>query len=121
MLFFFFQAEDGIRDDLVTGVQTCALPICCPGAGTTQKHDQQKGNHVAQTQRLGNLHRVAVYRTVRAGRRSQPVKASDYLQQQEDQHDKQDQAESAAAIVSPTGTRAITAISESENENDEDD
>ena len=25
--FYFFQAEDGIRDDLVTGVQTCALPI----------------------------------------------------------------------------------------------
>src|SRR3989441_9123486 len=25
--FFFFQAEDGIRDNLVTGVQTCALPI----------------------------------------------------------------------------------------------
>src|SRR5205823_7716536 len=24
---FFFQAEDGIRDKLVTGVQTCALPI----------------------------------------------------------------------------------------------
>src|SRR2546430_10331981 len=26
-LFFFFQAEDGIRDLTVTGVQTCALPI----------------------------------------------------------------------------------------------
>src|SRR5256885_6624279 len=26
-LFFFFQAEDGIRDYKVTGVQTCALPI----------------------------------------------------------------------------------------------
>src|SRR5438034_294288 len=25
---FFFQAEDGIRDHCVTGVQTCALPIC---------------------------------------------------------------------------------------------
>src|SRR5260370_24059709 len=25
--FFFFQAEDGIRDSSVTGVQTCALPI----------------------------------------------------------------------------------------------
>src|SRR4051795_8777741 len=25
--FFFFQAEDGIRDESVTGVQTCALPI----------------------------------------------------------------------------------------------
>src|SRR6266536_3728374 len=29
--FFFFQAEDGIRDPLVTGVQTCALPISAPG------------------------------------------------------------------------------------------
>src|SRR5947209_11489095 len=30
-VFFFFQAEDGIRDIGVTGVQTCALPIsaCC--------------------------------------------------------------------------------------------
>src|SRR2546429_7223150 len=27
LLFFFFQAEDGIRDVAVTGVQTCALPI----------------------------------------------------------------------------------------------
>src|SRR2546429_5297108 len=26
-MFFFFQAEDGIRDVAVTGVQTCALPI----------------------------------------------------------------------------------------------
>src|SRR5438309_2708236 len=31
-LSFFFQAEDGIRDGTVTGVQTCALPIC---AGAT--------------------------------------------------------------------------------------
>src|SRR5256885_4632659 len=27
LVFFFFQAEDGIRDYKVTGVQTCALPI----------------------------------------------------------------------------------------------
>src|SRR6267143_3897470 len=31
--FFFFQAEDGIRDGTVTGVQTCALPISQLGAG----------------------------------------------------------------------------------------
>src|SRR2546429_9423971 len=33
-LYFFFQAEDGIRDVAVTGVQTCALPISAvdPGA-----------------------------------------------------------------------------------------
>src|SRR2546426_1556107 len=30
--FFFFQAEDGIRDYKVTGVQTCALPICIGAA-----------------------------------------------------------------------------------------
>src|ERR1022692_1920919 len=30
---FFFQAEDGIRDYKVTGVQTCALPICPTRAG----------------------------------------------------------------------------------------
>src|SRR2546427_9174984 len=29
LFFFFFQAEDGIRDLTVTGVQTCALPISC--------------------------------------------------------------------------------------------
>src|SRR2546421_1765126 len=35
--FFFFQAEDGIRDLIVTGVQTCALPILTPAisAATT--------------------------------------------------------------------------------------
>src|SRR6266581_3877746 len=31
--FFFFQAEDGIRDGRVTGVQTCALPILRPAPG----------------------------------------------------------------------------------------
>src|SRR5258708_24848107 len=33
IFFFFFQAEDGIRDDLVTGVQTCALPILVQARG----------------------------------------------------------------------------------------
>src|SRR2546422_3808954 len=35
MFFFFFQAEDGIRDVAVTGVQTCALPI---SDGTHQRN-----------------------------------------------------------------------------------
>src|SRR3989441_7647036 len=39
--FFFFQAEDGIRDKLVTGVQTCALPIC-PHLGD-QRLDRRLG------------------------------------------------------------------------------
>src|SRR3712207_6925128 len=38
---FFFQAEDGIRDIGVTGVQTCALPIsggCSPTSRATRPH-----------------------------------------------------------------------------------
>src|SRR3989440_5125261 len=36
VFFFFFQAEDGIRDLIVTGVQTCALPISALGAGSAR-------------------------------------------------------------------------------------
>src|SRR5260221_8836999 len=47
MLFFFFQAEDGIRDHCVTGVQTCALPILIadaqgPKIGGVCVSDQRK-------------------------------------------------------------------------------
>src|SRR5256885_13169526 len=35
---FFFQAEDGIRDYKVTGVQTCALPICRGGEAEQMGH-----------------------------------------------------------------------------------
>src|SRR3989441_10728449 len=38
---FFFQAEDGIRDKLVTGVQTCALPIW--GGGDLLGGDRRRG------------------------------------------------------------------------------
>src|SRR5688572_32456239 len=38
MWFFFFQAEDGIRDLTVTGVQTCALPIY-PGVGHNERFE----------------------------------------------------------------------------------
>src|SRR6266704_4013480 len=42
VLFFFFQAEDGIRDRNVTGVQTCALPIYgAEGANHQPGADQQ--------------------------------------------------------------------------------
>src|SRR5687767_13790090 len=51
--FFFFQAEDGIRDKLVTGVQTCALPISRlairaprPSAWRTWSHPDHRAEHV---------------------------------------------------------------------------
>src|SRR2546425_595583 len=59
-MFFFFQAEDGIRDKLVTGVQTCALPISLAptlarGAG---RHDRDARRRARP--RLGVLAVLAV-------------------------------------------------------------
>src|SRR3712207_7785696 len=76
VFFFFFQAEDGIRDIGVTGVQTCALPIslhadlygdehqvrllfrCAPVAGTTPgpvtlPDDDQTGVRRSEERRVG--------------------------------------------------------------------
>src|SRR5207244_10312940 len=52
----FFQAEDGIRDDLVTGVQTCALPIC-PVAAVIDDHlsPQLIGEDVLASERLADM------------------------------------------------------------------
>src|SRR5947209_19756976 len=42
---FFFQAEDGIRDIGVTGVQTCALPICTNVPHTVRGGPTRKDGH----------------------------------------------------------------------------
>src|SRR5262249_59618836 len=42
-LVFFFQAEDGIRDWSVTGVQTCALPILQAGRGAGRAGGVERG------------------------------------------------------------------------------
>src|SRR5712671_7226760 len=65
-VFFFFQAEDGIRDDLVTGVQTCALPIYA------ELGERADGLHVAdqpeapgaedrKSTRLNSSHQIISY------------------------------------------------------------
>src|SRR6266404_8773481 len=48
LFFFFFQAEDGIRDKLVTGVQTCALPIYAVDRNALPRPDpnQHAGVHL---------------------------------------------------------------------------
>src|SRR5438270_5531562 len=49
-VFFFFQAEDGIRDLTVTGVQTCALPIS--QLGKTEARQLVGNNQVARQRQL---------------------------------------------------------------------
>src|SRR5207253_8267907 len=47
--FFFFQAEDGIRDGHVTGVQTCALPIfACTHGRSFQNHASRRSARPAR-------------------------------------------------------------------------
>src|SRR2546430_14794743 len=58
--FFFFQAEDGIRDLTVTGVQTCALPICPGGAAVPEDRAEAGGAYHARTGAQGQLRRPAL-------------------------------------------------------------
>src|SRR5256886_11681192 len=56
----FFQAEDGIRALTVTGVQTCALPICLAVQGRDRRLQRVRARAAAQgfldeRQRLGDL------------------------------------------------------------------
>src|SRR5258708_9862803 len=66
LCFFFFQAEDGIRDDLVTGVQKCALPISVGDIAAEQVRlflqdlEQTRGcSVVTRNQRLAAIHALA--------------------------------------------------------------
>src|SRR5437667_4451546 len=68
--FFFFQAEDGIRDRDVTGVQTCALPICSEPA--YQSRDRLQG---ARGQR-GAPRRPPLRSSLRPGRAAAPRRAT---------------------------------------------
>src|SRR3989475_4696551 len=64
-VFFFFQAEDGIRDLTVTGVQTCALPISLPArhagdsAGCARPHRRLPEPARAAADRWSAPHRAA--------------------------------------------------------------
>src|SRR5260370_24688337 len=48
---FFFQAEDGIRDSSVTGVQTCALPISSPTWWQAARDDLHRAHAWVQERR----------------------------------------------------------------------
>ena len=66
-IFFFFQAEDGIRDWSVTGVQTCALPIWrqpkggpwAPVSYTQQRHVVGKRDFMAASAEICEIGRAS--------------------------------------------------------------
>src|SRR2546421_1225778 len=75
LFFFFFQAEDGIRDLIVTGVQTCALPIYRHRLGAIAMlravllhHHHDAGRNMGQANRGLGLVDVLAARAARAQR-----------------------------------------------------
>src|SRR5205823_10822433 len=76
--FFFFQAEDGIRDKLVTGVQTCALPICARARALrrTRRHGRRRSsaarNALVPVRLLAAESRERLQVVVRSDRQSAP-------------------------------------------------
>src|SRR2546429_5028056 len=68
---FFFQAEDGIRDVAVTGVQTCALPILY-GITLTFQHRGGRSNVSRRAAFPGQLRLCRAQPTATAQRRDKP-------------------------------------------------
>src|SRR5256885_8804096 len=62
--FFFFQAEDGIRDYKVTGVQTCALPIVENAIRHGVEPSAHGGKLQVRTERRGDLVEVRITNTL---------------------------------------------------------
>src|SRR5687768_18538069 len=62
---FFFQAEDGIRDVAVTGVQTCALPISLSAKADdhVQRHVEARALQMAAEDAPRDASRLAAYRS----------------------------------------------------------
>src|SRR6266566_4600963 len=70
LFFFFFQAEDGIRDYKVTGVQTCALPICTWATAWARARSQWPAARIRSPSALRNGGRSHGSETTAAGSRA---------------------------------------------------
>src|SRR5437764_9246089 len=69
LFFFFFQAEDGIRDTSVTGVQTCALPICI----VDWEHELWSNGHSSRPGRADDPALLAAWHLARPHKRPSAI------------------------------------------------
>src|SRR2546430_10070085 len=65
--FFFFQAEDGIRDLTVTGVQTCALPISYPSLTRKSRVTFARSRESSTSRMVSDADDAASASTLRGG------------------------------------------------------
>src|SRR2546422_4193973 len=76
VVFFFFQAEDGIRDVAVTGVQTCALPISTYGTTGSRPSERAIPGPCSATTRPGAPTRRSTTGITRRDRKSTRLNSS---------------------------------------------
>src|ERR1041384_8401180 len=86
-MFFFFQAEDGIRDKLVIGVQTCALPIYLNLYKTSGHYPYYKDSQYAPIQvddeefllkPMNCPHHIMIYKSEMRSYRDLPVRYAEF-------------------------------------------
>src|SRR5256886_4344411 len=82
VFFFFFQAEDGIRDLTVTGVQTCALPISMPLANVRSNKEVIRASRVVRKRHGVSSDYLKTTQTLTpaasaSGSRSQPYRSEE--------------------------------------------
>src|ERR1022692_5021321 len=90
--FFFFQAEDGIRDYKVTGVQTCALPIYAgrfldatqrrSGGAVDRRRQRGESDADRKSTRLNSSHLVISYAVFCLKKKNKKTKSTDSTQRQ---------------------------------------
>src|SRR5260370_27540317 len=91
LCFFFFQAEDGIRDSSVTGVQTCALPILVVDAldvvGMPEREDGESVNDYVNRDSWGPNTRANLLNAEEAAERFDQVGATAAVHSARQHHD----------------------------------
>src|SRR2546421_10954352 len=94
-MFFFFQAEDGIRDLIVTGVQTCALPISggflgvvpsAPGARGPRGGEDRSSWHRSEERREGKSVDLGGRRIIKKKKIRKGTEREDKNYEQRDNH-----------------------------------
>src|SRR5688500_10498773 len=104
-LFFFFQAEDGIRDYKVTGVQTCALPISAHAEGAATRRAIEMARRVDAPLYIVHLScEEALDAVAEAKDRGEPIHAETcphYLTFTDELYADDDEAEVIKRVISP--------------------
>src|SRR6266496_5239158 len=114
---FFFQAEDGIRDLYVTGVQTCALPILEQAAATPTRTEPMPGLRGKNVLVTGGSSGIGQAIAIRFAEHGANV-AINYLTTPDEGQETEDQVMACVAKVQQEGVRDVLVQGDVSDEDD---